>query len=334
MTARLVVCVFACWLAGATAAVAQTSHLLVVVGLSGDHENAERFHAWASALVDAALSRFGLVREHVTYLAEDPARDAARISGRSTREGVVAAVTQMAGRVRPGDRVFIVLIGHGASATPGAPRLNLPGADLTAADFARLLDRFAAQHVTFVNTASASGGFVAALAGRDRVIVAATRSDGERNQTRFGEFFADAFTSGEADQDKDGRISVLEAFAYTRARVEDSYKRDGQLLTEHAMLDDDGDGQGTDSPGAPGGDGALARTLFLSAGPSGAAGPGAAADPVLRALVERRQALEEQIAALKAAREGLDAARYQRDLEALLIELARVSRAIREKQKS
>ncbi len=201
-------------------------------------------------------------------------------------------------------------------------------------EIAGALDRLAARRVIFVNTASASGGFVAALSGSDRVIVTATRSDGERNQTRFGEYFAEALTSDDADQDKDGRVSVLEAFAYTRARVEDSYKRDRQLLTEHAMLDDDGDGKGTDSPGSPGADGALARTLFLSAGPSGAPGHGATADPEVRALVERRLALEEQIAALKAAREGLEASQYQRDLEALLIELARVSRAIRERQKT
>lgn len=331
MILKIAPLVVALSLASPLPALAQASHVLVVVGLGGDHENAERFHGWASAVVDAARERFGLARDQVAYLGEDPARDPARIGGRSTRDGVLAAVTRIAGRARPGDRVFIVLIGHGAAATPGAPRLNLPGPDLAAADLAGPLGGLAAQQVTVVNTASASGGFVAALSGRDRVVMAATRSDGERNQTRFGGYFAEALTSADADQDKDGRVSMLEAFLYTKTRVEDSYKRDGQLLTEHAMLDDDGDGQGSDAPGSAGGDGALARTLFLSAGPAPAAGGTAAADPELRTLMERRQALEERIAALKAAREGLPASQYQRDLEALLVELARVSRAIREK---
>ena len=312
-------------------AFAQGSHVLVIVGLGGDHENAERFHRWASAIVDAAKDRYGLPPGHIVYLGEDPARDAARISGRSTREAVESAVTRLAAQARPGDRVFIVLIGHGASAT-GEARFNLPGPDLTAADFARLAGRFGAQQVVFVNTASASGGFVAALSGKDRTVVTATRIEGERNQTRFGEFFAEALSTGDADLDKDGRVSMLEAFNWARRRVVESYERDGQLLTEHAVLDDNGDGKGTDEPGQPGGDGAVARTLYLSAGTSEPV-PGADADPEVRALAEKRQALEDRIAGLKASKEKMEPAEYAAELEKLLIDLARTNAAIREKVK-
>jgi hypothetical protein len=308
------------------------SHVLVIVGLGGDHENAERFHQWAAAIVDAARERFGVPRESVVYLGEDPARDPARISGRSTRESIGAAVTALAAKARPGDRVLVVLIGHGASAVPGAPRFNLPGPDLTAADFARLMDRFAAQTVTFVNTASASGGFVAALSGRGRTIVTATRSEGERNQTRFGEFFAEALVSPEADGDKDGRVSMLEAFTFARGRVVASYERDGQLLTEHAVLDDNGDRQGTETPGQPGQDGTLARSVFLSPGAAGDT-VDATADPELKALVARRKSIEDELAALKAGKDKMADADYERELERVLTELARVSREIREKQK-
>lgn len=322
---------FALSLAFAAPAFAQGSHVLVIVGLGGDHENAERFHRWASAIVDAAKDRYALPTASIVYLGEDPARDKARISGRSTRDAVDAAVTRLAAQARPGDRVFIVLIGHGASAT-GDARFNLPGPDLAAADFARLVGRFGAQQVVFVNTASASGGFVAALSGSGRTIITATRTDGERNQTRYGEFFAEALSSGDADLDKDGRVSMLEAFSWARRRVAESYERDGQLLTEHAVLDDDGDGKGTAEPGQPGGDGALARTLFLSAG-SGPSVPGGEADPEVRALVERRQALEDRIAALKASKEKTEPAAYASELERLLIDLARTNAAIREKVK-
>jgi hypothetical protein len=305
--------------------------VLVIVGLGGDHENADRFHRWAAAIVDAAKDRYGLPPASIVYLGEDPARDKARISGRSTREAVEDAVTRLAAQARPGDRVFIVLIGHGASAT-GEARFNLPGPDLSAADFARLAGRFGAQQVVFVNTASASGGFIAALSGKDRTVITATRTEGERNQTRYGEFFAEALSSGDADMDKDGRVSVLEAFSWARRRVVESYERDGQLLTEHAVLDDNGDGKGTDEPGQPGGDGAVARTLFLSAGSSEPL-PGADADPELRALVEKRQALEDRIAGLKASKEKTDPAEYAAELERLLIDLARTNAAIKEKVK-
>jgi hypothetical protein len=57
------------------------------------------------------------------------------------------------------------------------------------------------------------------------------------------------------------------------------------------------------------------------------------ADPELRALVTRRDALEERISALKATKDSSDPAKYEQELEQLLIDLSRVSRAIREKQK-
>jgi hypothetical protein len=132
--------------------------------------------------------------------------------------------------------------------------------------------------------------------------------------------------------DKDGRVSMLEAFTWARRRVGESYERDGQLLTEHAVLDDDGDGKGSDAPGQPGTDGALARTLFMAAASSGTT-PGADADPELRALIDARRALENRIAALKASKEKADPAQYASELEQLLIDLARTNRAIREKQK-
>jgi hypothetical protein len=318
-------------LAAVSSATAQDSYLLVIVGLGGDHDNAERFHGWAVALVDAARTRYGLPGDHVAYLGEDPGRDAGRIAGRATREAIDATLGRVAAHARPGDRVFIVLIGHGATAT-GEPRFNLPGPDLTARECARLLDRLAAQQVIVVNTASASGGFIAALSGKDRTVITATRTDGERNQTRFGEFFAEAYATEGGDIDKDGRLSILEAFTWARRRVVESYERDGQLLTEHAVLDDNGDGKGTDAPGEPGADGALARTLFMTGG-GGSVAPDQAGDPELRALLEQRSALETRIAALRAAKETMEASRYERDLEQVLIDLARTTRAIREKQK-
>ncbi len=311
---------------------AQDSHLLVIVGLAGDRENGDMFHHWAVTLVDAARDRYGLQGENIVYLGEDPSRDAQRIAGRATRQGVDAAVDRLAARARPGDRVFIVLIGHG-TAVAGESRFNLPGPDLTAKDFAPLLGKLGAQLVTFVNTASSSGSFVAALSGRDRTVMTATKTDGERNQTRFGEFFVEALAAGEGDLDKDGRVSMFEAFTYARRRVVESYEKEGQLLTEHAVLDDDGDGKASEAPGQPGTDGALARTLFMASDTGSRAALEAGADPALRALYEERRAIESRIAALKASKDRTDPTRYEQEMEQLLVELARKGREIREREK-
>ena len=49
--------------------------------------------------------------------------------------------------------------------------------------------------------------------GRDRVVVTATKGDGERNQTRFAEFFVEALASVEADRARTASIPVRQRAA-------------------------------------------------------------------------------------------------------------------------
>ena len=50
-----------------------------------------------------------------------------------------------------------------------------------------------------------------------------------------------------ADSDKDGRISLWEAFAYASTLVKQYYEQRGQLSTERPVLDDTGDGVGKEA---------------------------------------------------------------------------------------
>jgi hypothetical protein len=226
--------------AGAPAA-AQDVHLLIVTGVGGSDEHAARFHKWATAIVEST-KRHGLAEGNITYLSDKPDQDPAHIRGRSTRENVTKAFQDLATTAKPDDEIFVVLIGHGSfDGKMGA--FNLPGPDLTAADYATLLDRLGTRRVAFVNTASSSGSFIAALAGPARTIVTATRTGGERNETRFPEFFVEALDSEAADRDRNGRVSIFEAFEYARVKVTDAYEQTGHLLTEHATLDDGSGGE-------------------------------------------------------------------------------------------
>jgi hypothetical protein len=316
-------------LALSAAPAAAQSHLLVVAGLGGEPQYSDAFHEWATSMADAAERRMGLPAERITVLTERPDRDPRRIDGRSSRDAVLQAIGRTARAAAPGDVVLLLLIGHG-SAEGEVSRLNLPGPDLTAEDLAKGLDALAAQKVVVVNAASASGGFVERLSGRNRTVITATQSPLERNETRFGGYFVAAFTGEGADADKDGRVSMLEAFEFARREVEREYREGNRMLTEHALLDDDGDGKGSREPAQRSGDGAVARTLFLSGGARAA--PASAADsPEVRALRERQKGLEAEVEALKARREGMDAAAYQRELERLLLEIARLGQQIRQR---
>jgi hypothetical protein len=231
----------------------------------------------------------------------------------------------MAGGTRPDDVIVIVLAGHG-SEQGDEPRLNLPGPDLTGSDLARALGGFAKQLVVVVNTASASGGFVKALSGPRRIVVTATRSGFERNATMFGDFFARALGSDEADADKDGRLSVAEAYQFARGEVIRTYHSANRLLTEHAQLDDNGDGIGTAELG-PSGDGAVARLVSFGLRPEVGSD-----DPRIAALVTERRRLETAVAVLRGRKAAMDSVAYERELERLLVELAEVNQAIRARQ--
>ena len=84
----------------------------------------------------------------------------------------------------------------------------------------------------------------------------------------FPRFFVEAFAADVADLDKDGRISVLEAYNYASREVKRFYEDEGRMLTETSQLEDNGDGVPSNVLQAGiGVDGELARGLFLGTGP-------------------------------------------------------------------
>ena len=321
-----------CWLSVACVAApdlgAQRTHLLIVSGLGGEPQYTEQFRNLGFSLVDAARKRYAMSDSDVVYLAEEGAKDP-RIAGVSTKVNVEAALTRFAKRATPGDQLVIVLIGHGSGAAEDS-KISLPGPDMSARDFARDLAAFATQQVAFVDLTSASGDMLPLLSAPNRVIITATKSSFERNESVFAKHFVAALTSDGADVDKDGRVSLLEAFRYAVTETKRYYDDQGRLQTEHAQLDDDGDKKGTADPAmqvAAGSDGSLARRMFF--GGSTYASVQGANDPRLAALYKDRFTLEGRIQELKKRKASLSADAYDDALEALLVELAMKSKEIR-----
>ena len=282
------------------------------------------YSKWGASLVDAATTRYGIPREQVIYLHEKPETDTKRITARSTRDEVVKAFGKLAS-AGPEDTIFVVLIGHG-SFDGKVAKFNLPGPDMTAADFEPFMQRLAPRRVVLVNTASASGPFIEALSGPGRTIVTATRNGRESFVTIFGGYFVDAMTSDAADADKNKRVSVLEAFDYARREVATAYERQGIILIEHALLDDSGDKEGTATPTVDGKEGRVAALMSLGTAGEGDPLP---SDPKLRALHEERRALERRVESLRLMKDSMDAQKYTAELEKVVTDLALKTREIR-----
>jgi hypothetical protein len=298
--------------------------LLIIVGLAGNPEHGELFHKWGASLAEAS-AKVGVTSERLVYLVDQKGEADKLATGRSTREEIQKAVDAFAKAAAADDAVYIVLIGHGSFDGQSA-RFNLPGPDMNAADFNALLKRLPTKRLVFVNASSASGPFVEGLSAPGRTIITATRSGAEHYATLFGGFFVDAFTSAEADQDKNQRVTMLEAFRFAKAGVARAYEQEGLLATEHAMLDDNGDGEGSQDPTATGADGKLAASMSLGSVADAAPLPD---DPKLRALILERRDLERRVESLRLLKESMPPAKYTAELERLVTELALKTREIR-----
>ena len=275
--------------------------LLIVVGLAGDPEQSELFRKWASDLT-AASERLGVARGQIVRVGDErPA----------TRDGIHKGFAGLAQQATADDLVMVVLFGHGTF-DGRAAKFNLAGPDMTAAEFAPLVAQLRSKHVVFVNTASASGPFVEALAAPGRTIITATRSGSEQFATLFGGYFVDALTADAADADKNRRVSVLEAFEHAKSEVVRAYEREGLLATEHALIDDGGK---------------VAATLALG---NAEGASGLPSDPKLRALHEERRDIERRLESLKLLKSGMPQDRYLSELEKLATALARKTREIRD----
>lgn len=309
-------------LAGSSA-IAAERYALVITGAAGGEEYARKYDTLRTALAGALKDKLAYPDDHVIVLAEQEAAGVAK----ATRENVQRTFGDLRKRVGRDDVLMIVLIGHGTSLDGEDAKFNLVGPDLSASDWAELVKPIAGR-VVFVDTSSGSFPFLHRLAAKNRIVLTATDSAAQQFETVFPEYFVKAFDDPAADLDKNGRISIWEAFSYASAGVHQYFEQKGTLPTERALLDDTGAGIGRESL-TPGPDGALARATFVETESSLAAA--AANDAALETLLKKRDELVEAVEALKAKKNDLPDDQYQAELERLLIELARVSQQIRAK---
>ncbi|HZW32216.1 MAG TPA: hypothetical protein VFF52_16005 [Isosphaeraceae bacterium] len=307
-------------LCGAMAGSEDRPCVVIVVGASGTPEYASEFRRWADQWT-AAAEKAGA--ESIRIGLDQPVggTDRDRLST-VVREKAQAAVREP---------VWIVLIGHGTYDGREA-KFNLRGPDVSDLELAQWLEQ-AQRPVVVLDCASASAPFLNRLSGENRIVVTATKSGHETNSARFGQYLAEAIADPQADLDKDGQVSLLEAFLTASHRVEEYYKTRSQLATEHALLDDNGDRLGTPADWFRG-------VRATRRAKDGAALDGLRAHQLHLILSERERAIpaevrrhrdqiERSIAALRDQKARLAEEEYYDRLEKLMVELGRLYRDAR-----
>jgi hypothetical protein len=284
---------------------------VIIVGAGGEPEYAKQFETWTGELRTALSDRFGFDMKNLTVLSNAKATD------------VRDTFTQLKSKLEPNNILFVFLIGHGSFDGKEA-KFNLVGPDLAASEYNALLTSLPTKRVVLFNMASSSGEFVKSLSAKGRIVITATRNGQESNATRFAGFFIAALKATDADTDQDGHTSVLETFVYANRLTADFYTRAGRLATEHALLEDNGDGVGREKPES--GEGLLARATYLDS----LSIDEAAASAATGKLLKERTRLEGEIEQLIARKGNMAEAEYETTLERLFIELAKVNRSIKQ----
>lgn len=295
------------------ASAAPRTAVIVVVGAAGEEQFGEEFSAWAKQWEEAAAK----AGAQCTVIGREPAPPADRDR---LREALAA---------QPADSpeaLWLVMLGHGTWDGRDA-KFNLRGDDVSAAELTQWLAPLQ-RPIAVVAGFSSSGAFLKPLTAPGRVIVTATKSGSEELYARFGGQISKAIASPEADLDKDGQVSLLEAWLGAARGVTEFYEKAGRLATEHSLLEDNGDGLGTPANWFTGiratkrakdgtiPDGLRAHQFHLIRNPEENA-----LTPARRA---ERDALELEIAKLRDAKATVPEDQYYRELEALLLKLAQI----------
>jgi hypothetical protein len=286
------------------------TYYVVVAGLGGEPDYEQRFTAAAKDL-DRVFKSSGETA-HVYTLS---GADATAARFRET-------VANVARDAKPEDDFVLILIGHG-SFDGVEYKFNFVGPDLTAAQIAELCDRIGTRRQLVVNTTSASGGSVPALERPGRAVIAATKSGTEKNATVFARYWVEALQDPAADLDKSDSVSAMEAFSYAAKKTAAFYDSQKRLATEHAVFDDVGRGDPVRDAGN--GQGQLMASLtVLRLGGS----LQASSDPAKRALLEKKEQLEQKIDTLKYQKAAMDPEDYKKQLTSALVDLAKVQQEL------
>lgn len=230
-----------------------TKRALILCGLSGDAAHQKLFTETVSKLHAGLSQHLGFATTNIQVLLGDPAQDVdpevIKSAGQATRDELAKAVAGLREKLRPEDSLWVIVLGH--SHYDGKHSwLNLPGPDMQQYEFGKLFADLPAREQVFVITTPASGFYIKPLSAKGRVVITATEADWETNETEFPHELARVLTTPAApkdvDIDGDGATTLFDLYLAITRNLAQSYVEREFLSTEHALLDDNADGRGTD----------------------------------------------------------------------------------------
>jgi hypothetical protein len=268
---------------------------LIICGLPGDGEHRKLFGETLELLHSGLTKHHGFAAQNVYILWGDKTKDkdstAVRANrGVATRETITNAANMLHKVLQPDDTFWVFVLGH-AHYDGRYSWLNVAGDDLHQLEFGRLFEGLRCREQVFFLTTAASGFYLKPLAAPGRIVISATEPDLEVNETLFPHKLARGIATppalAEFDIDGDKQATLLDLYLWTARETTQEYVTGELLATEHALIDDNGDGRGTevqidylseelggrkragrDPPASLKGDGALAQRIPFNLPPT------------------------------------------------------------------
>ncbi len=222
--------------------------------MPGDAEHRKLYSDSITLLHKGLTESQGFTAEqvHVLWGEEATEKDAPAIRASrdiAGRETIEQAAQSLREALQPEDTLWVFVLGHGHFDGRHS-WLNVAGPDINHVEFGRLFERLSCREQVFFITTAASGFYLKSLAAAGRVVISATEADLEVNETLFPHKLATALGSpsseSQQDIDQDGQFSLLDLYLWTTRQVAEDYATNELLATEHALLEDNGDGRGAE----------------------------------------------------------------------------------------
>lgn len=231
-----------------------TKRSLIFCGHPGDKAHRKPFAETVEKLRAALIEHYGFEASNVRVqfggsVADGEGPVVSGVRGQATREELEAEATELREVLKPEDTLWVIVMGH-AHYDGKHSYFNIPGPDINELDFGKMFAGLEAREQVFFITIPVSGFYIKPLAAKGRVVISATEADLEVNETIFPLALAEVLAAPPAATDldliHDGNLNLFDLYIAVARNVAERYKGDEQLSTEHSLLDDNGDGRGSE----------------------------------------------------------------------------------------
>ncbi len=219
---------------------------VILVGLPGDAEHAAMLRKMADDIQKWLIESQQIPPDKVLRLPEET-KDRETSAATPTAESMHTLLSDASSKLQIDDALWVFTLGHGNYDGRKA-WWHVAGKDPSNEEVGRWLSDVGCREQVIWLTHSSSGWFVKPLSRPGRIVIAATATDDESNETEFLHAMATVvrFPVSRLDGNKDQAVSVAELYTAVVNEVARRFQDDHRIPTEHAQLDDNGDGLGTE----------------------------------------------------------------------------------------